>query len=128
MKILVVDDDDLVRVVIIQTLKSAGHEIEESADGSDAIKKLGNNTYDIVITDVVMPGQSGISVGKYIRNHDLPIAVLAISSYCEAGGMLDFAHYFADDTLKKPFKKEELLRAVDALPLGGDLDSALQNM
>ncbi len=128
MKILVVDDDDFIRAVMIQALKSVGHEVEESCDGTDAIAKLGCNTYDVVITDVVMPGQSGVSVGEYIRSHELPIAILAVSSHGEGGGMLDFANYFADDTLTKPFKKEEFLKAVESLPVGGDLDSALQNI
>jgi CheY-like chemotaxis protein len=128
MKVLVVDDDDFVRTVIAQALKGAGYDVEESCDGGDAITKLGKSKYDIVITDVVMPKQSGASVGEYIKNHELPTAVLAISSYGGDGGALDFANYFSDDTLQKPFGKETLLKAIKRLPVGGDLDSALLNL
>lgn len=128
MKILVVDDDDMIRMVIIKALQSVGHETEESADGLDAIEKLKENLYDVVITDVVMPEKSGVAVGEYVKNNSLPTAVLAISSFGENGGALDFANYFSDDTLQKPFKKEALLKAVDSLPVGGSVDSALLNM
>lgn len=128
MKILVVDDDDFIRAVMIKTLKSAGYEIDDSFDGTDAIQKLKTNSYDAVITDIVMPDVSGISVGEYVKTNNLPLAVLAISAHSSHGGMLDFANYFADDTLQKPFTKEELITAVKRLPKGINMDSVLQNL
>ena len=130
MKILVVDDDDFIRMMMVQALKSEGYEVEESTDGADAIAKLGCNDYDIVVTDVVMPNQSGVSVGEFIKRNALHTAVLAVSAFStdEEGGVLDFANYFADDTLKKPFEKEVFLKAVKNISPGNDIESALQNL
>ena len=128
MKILVVDDDDFVRTVMVQTLCKAGHEIEDSSCGEDALDKLKTNVYDVVVTDIVMPDQSGAAIGDYVKSHQLPTAVLAVSAHSRKGEALEFANYFADDTLQKPFKKEELIRAVEGLSRGNDIESALLNL
>lgn len=128
MRVLVVDDDNFVRVVMVQALISAGYSIDESSNGHDAIEKLKSNTYDVVITDIVMPEQSGISVAEYIRSNNIPVSVLAISAHGGEGGMLDFAEYYADETLQKPFKKEDFLRVVKNISKGINVDSALMNM
>ncbi len=130
MKVLVVDDDELVRMMMVQALKDAGYETEESVDGSDAIAKLESNVYDIVVTDVVMPNCSGMSVAEHVKNKNLPTAVLAVSSFAdeEGGSLLDTMLYYADDTLQKPFDSENFLRAVRGLPAGSDVDVALQNL
>ncbi len=128
MKILVVDDDDFVRKVMVQTLHKAGHDIEESNCGKDGLDKLKANSYDVVVTDIVMPDQSGATIGDYVKSHQLPTAVLAVSAHSRKGEALEFANYFADDTLQKPFKKEELIRAVEGLSRGNDIESALLNL
>ncbi|HPF78272.1 MAG TPA: response regulator [Alphaproteobacteria bacterium] len=128
MKILVVDDDDFVRTVMAQTLSKAGHDIDESACGNDALKKLQENVYDVVVTDIVMPDQSGATIGDYVKNNHLPTAVLAVSAHSRKGEALEFANYFADDTLKKPFRKEDLLRAVEGLSHGNDIEAAMLNL
>lgn len=128
MKILIVDDDDFVRTVMVQTLRKAGHDIEESSNGRDAINKLKETIFDVVVTDIVMPDQSGATVGDYIKSHQLPTAVLAVSAHSRKGEALEFANYFADDTLSKPFKKEELVSAVEGLSRGNDIESALLNL
>ena len=128
MRVLIVDDDDMIRMMMVYALRSEGYETDECSDGKDAIAKLELNLYDIVVTDVVMPNQSGAAVGEYIKKNKLPTAVLAVSSDFENGGALDFANYFANDTLQKPFDKETFLNAVKRLPLGNNVDSALQNL
>lgn len=128
MKILVVDDDDFVRTVMVQTLRKAKHDVEESSCGVDGLNKLKTNIYDIVVTDIVMPDQSGATIGDYVKSNQLPTAVLAVSAHSRKGEALEFANYFADDTLQKPFKKEELLRAVERLSHGNDVESALLNL
>ena len=126
--VLIVDDDDFVRTVMIQALKSAGYDVDECSNGSDAIEKLKNKSYDIVVTDIVMPGESGINVGEYVRGHNLPVSVIAVSAHGGDAGMLDFANYFADETLQKPFQKEEFLKVVESVSKGVNVESALQNM
>lgn len=130
-KVLVVDDDDFVRMVMVQALQSAGHETDESPDGTDAIAKLSLNKYDLVVTDVVMPEESGVSVAAYIKKNKLPTPVLAVSSHSNgdnSGSVLDFATYFADDTMRKPFRKEQFLETVNRLSACVGADIALENL
>jgi len=130
-RILVIDDDDVVRLMMVQTLKNAGHETHESSDGRDAIDNLQSNDYDMIITDVIMPNESGVSVAEYIRTNHIPSPVLAVSAFSDgdaAGSLLDFASYFADATLSKPFDKDTFLETVDRLLNTGAIEQALENM
>lgn len=120
MKILVVDDNDFVRTMIAETLRAAGYETEESADGGSAIAKLEDDgaAYGLVITDIVMPLQSGLAVAGHIAGSGLDVPVLAISSYDEGergASVLRLARSVAEETLGKPVSKDELLAAVARL-------------
>tara|TARA_B100000508_G_scaffold132677_1_gene121832 strand:+ start:171 stop:557 length:387 start_codon:yes stop_codon:yes gene_type:complete len=128
MKVLVVDDDDLVRAMMVKILISAGYCVDESVNGADAIEQLKVNIYDIVVTDIVMPGKSGISVGEYIKSNNLPVSVLAVSAHGADSGMLDFAKYYVDDTLQKPFGKKDFLKAMGKLSGSTNISSALMNL
>lgn len=130
MKILIVDDDDFVRALMVQTLQSAGHQTEECSDGLDAIARLGTDVFDLVVTDIIMPNEGGISVASYVREHKLPTSVLAVSGYLDdsEGSISNIASYYADDTLKKPFRKEELLDAVLGVSSSAYAERALENM
>ena len=114
--ILVVDDDALIRSLAVKTLQSAGYAVDESADGDDAVSKLRKKKFDLVVTDIVMPGRDGISVTDHIRNSGLPVQVIAMSA-CTDGGKtasaLDFARYFAEDVIQKPFTKQQLIDTVN---------------
>lgn len=131
MKILVVDDDDLIRMVMVQALQSAGYETDESPDGTDAIKKLEQDHFDLVVTDLVMPGDDGVSVTNHVRNSGLRIPMLAVSS-CPDGGslasLLDFARTFSEDVIGKPFTKEQLLEAVERVACEAGIGRAASSL
>lgn len=117
-KILVIDDDNLTRALIAKTLRAAGHEIDDAANGEQGIQHLKSNRYDLVVTDIVMPNRSGISVAEYIRKNDPATAILVVSAFSGRepdDGVLEFADHFADEALCKPFEKDELLEAVESL-------------
>jgi DNA-binding response OmpR family regulator len=117
-RILLVDDDDELREGIVAILHSAGHEVDEAADGTRALEALGANRYDLLITDVIMPDRDGLELIRALPTHDRP-KVLAISGgsrilpaayTLNASGALG-----ADATLNKPFRAKELLDQVAAL-------------
>jgi len=130
MKILVVDDNDFVREVLTRILEAEDHEVSASYDGADAIAKLDSDPYDLVITDVFMPKENGVSVAEHAKNISNTIAVLAISSYPDEEGRStrDFVSYFADDTLSKPIKKAELLESMKRISDGVKASAALENL
>lgn len=117
-RILVIDDDNLVRGLIAKTLRGEGHEVDEARDGAQGIEYLESGRYDLVITDLVMPNKSGFNVSDYIQEKMPSTPILLVSSFSGRGtgdGILEFADYFADETLPKPFQKAELLEAVERL-------------
>jgi len=115
--ILLIDDDELVRVTVARFLTDAGHQVTLAGNGADGLDKFGRAPFDLVITDIIMPEQEGIETIIKLRQRKERIPVIAISG----GGRqrnLDFLNaareFGADATLSKPFTGPELLAAVDA--------------
>ncbi len=117
MKILVVDDDQMIREMVKVALTKAGYEIELAENGEEAIEILQHKNYDMVITDLVMPKKDGVALMSHIQKQDLNIPVLVISGGVEghAKDFINYSGYFADDTLTKPFTDTLLLQAVEKL-------------
>lgn len=117
-KILIVDDDKNIRLLLDKYLRSANYETVEASSGKEGIDLAREIKPDIVITDIVMPGKSGVEVIERIKRIRPDTKVIAIS-----GGqaenkpdMLRMAKIMgASKTLYKPIVKEELLEAVKAL-------------
>ena len=88
-KILIIDDDDEVRNTIVRTLKRAGHDILEAADGVKGLATFRSQKPDLVITDIFMPKQEGIGTILEIRAETTYVPVVAIS-----GGSVDTGNTF----------------------------------
>ncbi|MBW1811270.1 MAG: response regulator [Deltaproteobacteria bacterium] len=121
-QIIVIDDDEQVRLWLKLALERAGHEVLDARDGQQGIKLLRNNPADLVITDIVMPEKEGIETIIELRNQFPDLKIIAISG----GGRnlpenyLDMAAKLgADRTFTKPIQREELLDAIKDL-LGSD--------
>jgi len=116
-KILLVDDDDLVRATIAQTLLSAGHVIVQARNGNEALAAV---TRDIalIVLDIMMPERDGLETLREMRRLSSDPPVLAISGGDRTGwnDPLRMASEFgADGTLPKPFTPAVLLEAVERL-------------
>lgn len=126
MKILVAEDDAFAGHILNSALRKAGHQVTLCADGEIAIEMLdGKNSFDVVITDMIMPNADGIAVMSHIKEQGLSIPVLAISAgdHENPDDYLAYASYFATDTLAKPVKKDELLKAVNNLSANSGYES-----
>ena len=116
-RILVVDDEELARFTIREILTKAGHEIEEAENGKQAIERQKAESFDLIVTDIVMPEKDGVKMIAELKQDDpAPIIILAIS----AGGPTGDADFLkrafsagADNILAKPFSEEELVQKVD---------------
>ena len=129
MKILVIDDDHLVRYALSKILSSYGYEVVTAADGKRGMTVLRDEHPDVVITDIIMPEQEGIDTIIQIRRERPGIKIVAISG----GGRIrniDFLEMAqslgADEVLAKPFEADELLSRLLRLgvPPTGDAVSA----
>jgi DNA-binding response OmpR family regulator len=115
MKILVIDDDELVRRTVMKILRSDGHEVVCAADGSAGMALFRTEAPEMVITDIIMPEQEGIETILAIRRENPRARIIAISGGGQFGNVevLKMAQLLgADDIIAKPFRAHDLLSAV----------------
>jgi two-component system, chemotaxis family, chemotaxis protein CheY len=114
--ILVVDDSDSVREMLVSTLTAAGHAVVSADHGRSAITALRQQPADLLITDIYMPELDGIELMLALRQQSSGTPIIAMSSKIGAGDMLRSARCLgARQTLIKPFTSEELFRAIDSI-------------
>lgn len=115
LRILVIDDDDQIRELIREVLERSGHTVFEADNGDAGIKMVGEETVDVVVTDIIMPDKDGLETITELRKSYPDIKIVAISG----GGRrvnrdyLPTAQAFgADRVLYKPFRPQEVVQAV----------------
>ena len=113
-RVLVVDDDEDIRLLVRELLERGGYTVEEAADGKSALRQLFANTPALVILDVTMPDMDGYQTLERIRDlSDVPVLMLtARTQELEKVRGLSAG---ADDYVAKPFGRQELLARVQAL-------------
>lgn len=123
-RILVVEDNAQVRMMLKMTLERVGYEVDEAPDGQKAIVQYNEKPADIVITDIVMPEKEGIEMIRDLRKENPDVQIIAISG---GGGVGDATAYLrfaqklgAAYTFSKPVDREALLEAVQACLSGTD--------
>ena len=110
-RVLVVDDEPMVREVVARYLEQDGHEVVVVADGETALARLGREPFDLVVLDLMLPAVDGLSVLREVRDtSDTPVIVLTARG-AEGDRLLGF-DLGADDYVVKPFSPRELARRV----------------
>jgi DNA-binding response OmpR family regulator len=117
-RVLIIDDERLLRRMMVRILTGMGHEVAEAKDGEEGLRMFRLQRPSLVITDIVMPRQEGFQTIRELRREAPDVAILAISG----GGrertptfLVDAGRVGADATLRKPFRPDELIRAVNKL-------------
>ncbi|HXA76550.1 MAG TPA: response regulator transcription factor [Candidatus Acidoferrales bacterium] len=114
LKVLLVDDDPLVRRALRTTLTSAGYAVVEAWTGEDALEKISAESADVILLDLKMPGMGGLEACRRIREvADTPIMVISILRTEEFRVQASDAG--ADDYLVKPFGIQDLVSRIQAL-------------
>jgi len=106
--ILVVDDDDRIRELVKQYLEENNFLVSAAIDSLDAKKKIEIIKFDIIILDIMMPGESGLSLTKEIKKKN-PTPIILLTAKGGAGDRIQGLELGADDYLSKPFEPKELL-------------------
>lgn len=118
-KILVVDDEKIIVRSVQMILKAEGYDIEGASSGKDAILKMEENSYDLVLTDLMMPEMDGISLIRWLKENKPTVGVVILTGYPSQETIKEALELGIIDYVPKPFTPAVLLdvtlRAIDWL-------------
>lgn len=106
--LLLIDDDESLLKVTAHQLRQFGYEVTANASGEDGLAAFKESSFAVVITDLQLPGMSGIEVLQEIRRHDRDCVVIIITAYGTVENAVQACKLGADDYLTKPFSREQL--------------------
>ena len=111
--ILIIEDEDMMRILLRSALTAAGHEVVEAVNGRQGLERYRQRPTDLIITDIAMPELNGLDMILELTRHFLRAKVIAISGVGGEAHVLDVAKLLgARRTIQKPFSMPELLEAV----------------
>lgn len=112
--LLVIDDDTRIRNLLSQFLRQNGFRVDVAGDAAKARRMLEGLDFDLLIIDVMMPGETGISLTRSLRETK-NVPILMLTALSETENRIDGLEAGADDYLPKPFDPRELLLRVNAI-------------
>lgn len=114
-RILLAEDEEVLRMLVVDTLEDFGYIIDEAEDGGEAYKKIQENTYDLILLDYMMPVYTGLEIIQLIRaegNNTKVVMLSAKSQQSEVDKVLDAG---ANEFISKPFSPIELADRIGAM-------------
>lgn len=118
LSIIVVDDEEQIRRLITETLEQAGYHVTEARDGKEALQQYRRAPADLVIMDILMPGQDGLETTVLLRRESPDVKIIVITGGSDMIGILNYLDVAkmlgAHSTLQKPFEMKTLLETVQA--------------
>lgn len=108
MKLLLVEDDAALRDVLVRALSEAGHIVDSAGDGLTGEAMAGDDAYDVIVLDIMLPGRDGISVVRSLRALGVTTPVLFLTARTTEEDIVAGLDAGADDYLRKPFGLGEL--------------------
>jgi two-component system phosphate regulon response regulator OmpR len=113
--LLVVDDDQRLRALLQKYLSSNGFRVSAAADAEEARALMKSIAFDLLILDVMMPGESGLDLTRSVRAQQSQVPILILTARGESEDRIAGLEYGADDYLAKPFEPRELVLRCGAL-------------
>jgi CheY-like chemotaxis protein len=117
-RILAIDDDDLIRTMLVRMLERSGFEVVTARNGREAMARFHSEPPDLIVTDIIMPDLDGIETIMELKRASAGIPIIAISGGGRAHAMqfLETAQKLgADVILPKPFREADLVSAISRL-------------
>ncbi|MGH8559114.1 MAG: response regulator transcription factor [Methylococcales bacterium] len=115
MKILIIEDDNQTRDYVSAGLKETGHNVDSAKDGQEGLLLAREMSYDLLIVDRRLPRLDGLTLVKNLRDDNLQVPVLFLTTMCGIDDRVEGLNAGADDYLVKPFAFSELIARVNAL-------------
>jgi CheY-like chemotaxis protein len=111
--VLVVDDEELVRSMLVRYLERQGYQVQAAGDGRQALELFRESNFDLVLSDVRMPGLDGIQLLKALKEINPRVPVVLISGYGEVETVVAALKFGAENFLGKPLKMEALGKVIE---------------
>lgn len=115
MKILLIEDDQVIADFISKGLNESGLCVDHQADGLNGLYSAETNNYDLAIIDLMLPGLDGLSIIDRLRNNKISLPIIILSAKRSIDDRVHGLRHGGDDYLTKPFSFSELLARVEAL-------------
>ncbi len=104
-RILVVDDETDVRLLLAREIRDRGHEVVAAVDGAQAMAEMGRGDFDVVLTDIRMPGMDGMGLTEWIKRTRPDTDVIVMAGYTSIESAAIALHLGAFDYLQKPIRE-----------------------
>ena len=118
-RVLVIDDEEFIRSVLIEILQAEGYEVVGASGGEAAIGLLRGERFDLVITDLVMPSVGGMEVLRVAKRVDPGLPVVVMTGFPSSATVAELTTMGMDEFITKPFDIEMVKRMVARLAEGG---------
>lgn len=113
--ILVVDDDDRLRDLLTRYLGENGFSVSSARDAAEARASLGGLQFDLIVLDVLMPGEKGVDLARRLRDAGSKVPILLLTALSETEDRIAGLEAGVDDYLAKPFEPRELVLRIEAI-------------
>lgn len=111
-KILIVDDNEILRYTLTELLEESGFQSKAVEDGLTALDEIRKNSYGLVILDMRLPGMSGLEILRKIREKDAELPVIMLTAYGEIKAAVEAMKQGAQDFITKPFDNDAMIIAI----------------
>src|SRR5665811_1444260 len=112
-RILVVDDENTIREILQRTLESEGYQVDIAADAAEALTMMDGCAFDMVLSDIMMPGMSGVELLKEIKELCHDTAVIMVTAVADTHTAINAMKQGASDYVTKPFNLVEVILSVN---------------
>src|SRR6202050_3206069 len=109
-RVLVADDEEGVRTFLAESLERAGHEVTQVADGEGALRAVHDEPFDVVLTDLRMPGTDGMTVVRTVRTQQPDVEVIVLTAFGDVATAVEAMKLGAFDYLQKPVSSPTAIR------------------
>ena len=112
-RILVVDDEEALRIVLSAELEGEGYQVSNAADGQEAINILKRQEFDLILLDIKMPNVDGFEVLKYVKERLPKTKVIMLTGFADLKNAIESKKLGAEDFISKPYDLVDLLTTVE---------------
>jgi DNA-binding NtrC family response regulator len=112
-RILIADDEEALRVVMVTELEGEGYFVRQAADGQEAINILNQESFDLILLDIKMPNVDGFEVLRFVKKQSPQTKVIVLTGFADLKNAIESKKLGAEDFVSKPYDLVDLLTTVE---------------